>query len=280
MTTTAAERAVLMRRWERASEWPLMAAAMIFLAAYAVPILHPDLPWSLLDLCSSLSWITWGIFAVDILVRLVLADQRGRYLVRHWYDVLVLALPLLRPLRLLRLIPLLSVLNRRITIRLRGRVGIYVAGGASLLAFCAGLAVLDVERSSPDANISDFGDAIWWAVTTMTTVGYGDHYPVTPAGRLVAFGLMVGGIALLGTVTATLASWIVEAVAADKEQTEDLQVTVRRLEDKIDRLTAQERHLNPSSPLGPKTAATSTNQPQSLSGNAHPDHDHSHAFPS
>jgi len=99
----------------------------------------------------------------------------------------------------------LSVLNRRATMRLRGRVGIYVAGGASLLAFCAALAVLDAERSSPDANISDFGDAIWWAVTTMTAVGYGDHYPVTAAGRLVAFGLMIGGIALLGTVTATLA---------------------------------------------------------------------------
>ena len=254
MTATAVERAVLMRRWERASELPLMIAAVVFLAAYAVPILHPDLSSWLLDLFRSLSWITWGIFVVDILVRLFLADERVRYLVRHWYDVLVLALPLLRPLRLLRLIPLLSVLNRRATIRLRGRVGIYVAGGASLLAFCAALAVLDAERSSPDANISDFGDAIWWAVTTMTTVGYGDHYPVTAAGRLVAFGLMIGGIALLGTVTATLASWLVETVAAEKGQAEDLQVAIRRLEDKIDRLAAQEtREVN---------------------------HDHSHAFPS
>jgi voltage-gated potassium channel len=165
-----------------------------------------------------------------------------RYLGRHWYDLLVVVLPLLRPLRLLRLIPLLSVLNRRATMRLRGRVGIYVAGGASLLAFVAALAVLDVERSSPDANISDFGDAIWWAVTKMTTVGYGDHYPVTAAGRLVAFGLMIGGIALLGTVTATLASWLVETVAAEKEQAEDLQVTVRRLEEKIDQIAAEKRN--------------------------------------
>ena len=69
---------------------------------------------------------------------------------------------------------------------------------------------------------------------------------------MVAFGLMIGGIALLGTVTATLASWLVETVAAEKEQAEDLQVTVRRLEDKIDRLAAQETHdLSPNSPLRP-----------------------------
>src|SRR5512133_1830428 len=117
--------------------------------------------------------------------------------------------------------------------------GIYVAGGTSLPALCAALAVLDAERSSPDANISDFGDAIWWAVTTMTPVGYGDHYPVTAAGRLVAFGLMIGGIALLGTVTATLTSWLVETVAAEKEQAEDLHATVRRLEARIDQLAGE-----------------------------------------
>jgi voltage-gated potassium channel len=249
MTAEASERAALSRRWERATDWPLMVAAVIFLAAYAVPVLDPDLPSWLLDLSRWLSWITWGLFAVDLIVRLALADERLRYLVRHWYDVLVIVLPLLRPLRLLRLIPLLSVLNRRAQTRLRGRVAIYVAGGASLLAFCAALAVLDVERSSPDANITDFSDAIWWAVTTMTTVGYGDRYPVTGVGRMVAFALMLGGIALLGTVTATLASWLVESVEAEKEQTETLQATVRRLEAKIELLATEPEHdLDPTSP--------------------------------
>lgn len=77
--------------------------------------------------------------------------------------------------------------------------------GAVLLAFCGGPAVLDAERSHPAANITGFGDAAWWAATTMTTIGYGDRYPVTATGRLAAVALMVAGIAVLGVVTATLA---------------------------------------------------------------------------
>jgi hypothetical protein len=123
-------RAELRRRWEKATDWPLMVAAVVFLAAYALPVLDPDLPTWLLDFCRWLSWITWGIFIIDLVLRLALADERLRYLGRHWYDLLVIVLPLLRPLRLLRLIPLLSVLNRRGQTGLRGRVAIYVAGGA------------------------------------------------------------------------------------------------------------------------------------------------------
>jgi voltage-gated potassium channel len=259
MTAEASGRAALRRRWEKATNWPLMVAAVIFLAAYALPVLDPNLPTWLLDVCRWLSWITWGIFVVDLVVRLTLADKRLRYLGRHWYDLLVILLPLLRPLRLLRLIPLLSVLNRRAQTGLRGRVAIYVAGGASLLAFCAALAVLDVERSSPDANITDFGDAIWWAGSTMATVGYGDHYPVTGIGRLVGFGLMVGGIALLGTVTATLASWLVETVEAEKEQAGDLQATIQRLEAKVDLLATEPKHNpDPTSPPADSSPASSS----------------------
>ena len=250
MTAGAAERAARAQRWERATDWPLIAAGLIFLAAYAVPILRPDLPRGLIEVCGWLTLITWGIFIVDFVVRVLLADRRLRYVVRHWYDALVVILPLLRPLQLLRLIPLLMVINRRAQSRLRGRVVVYVVGGASLLAFCAALAVLDAERSNPNANIKDFGDATWWAVTTMTTVGYGDRYPVTGVGRLVAFGLMVGGIALLGTVTATLASWLVELVGAEREQADDLHALVRRLEAKVDQLAA-ERDPDPDAPTSP-----------------------------
>ena len=81
--------------------------------------------------------------------------------------------------------------------------------------FVAALAVLDFERNAREASITTFGDALWWAFVTITTVGYGDYSPVTVEGRLVAVGLMLGGIALIGLVTASLASWIVERVAAE-----------------------------------------------------------------
>jgi voltage-gated potassium channel len=84
----------------------------------------------------------------------------------------------------------------------------------------------------------------------MATVGFGDGYPVTGVGRLVGFGLMIGGIALVGTVVAMLASWLVESVQAEKEPAEDLQATVRRLEAKVDQLASEVRHdLDSTSPL-------------------------------
>lgn len=228
------------QRWERVSEWPLMAAAVAFLLAYAVPIIRPDISPEASRAFEVTAWVTWALFVLDYLARLRLADDRRRFFVRHLLDLLIIALPLLRPLRLLRLVSLLKVLNRQASSGLRGRVGLYVAGGSALLALCGTLAVLDAERSNPDANIVSFGDATWWAVTTMTTVGYGDRYPTTGIGRLAAAALMVGGIALLGVVTATFASWLIEQVAATtEEETSDLRAEVVALHAKLDQLLAQ-----------------------------------------
>ena len=85
--------------------------------------------------------------------------------------------------------------------------GGHLCGREQLLTlFLAALAVLDAERSADNANIVTFGDALWWATTTATTVGYGDLFPVTTEGRWVAVGLMVAGIALIVLVTAGLAA--------------------------------------------------------------------------
>lgn len=197
-----------------------MAAALLFLAAYAAPIIEPDLPSSSVRAAAWIVTGTWALFAVDYLVRLALATRRWRFVRRHPLDLAVVALPLLRPLRLLRLLTLLSFVNRRARSSLRGRVIAYVAGLTTLVLLLASLAVLDAERGREGANIAGFGDALWWSATTVTTVGYGDRFPVTGTGRLIAVALMLAGIALLGVVTAAFASWLIERVAevAEVEQ--------------------------------------------------------------
>jgi voltage-gated potassium channel len=123
----------------------------------------------------------------------------------------------LRPLLLLRVI---SVLERSLEHNLGGRLTAYVTAVTGLAVVVGSLAVLSAEGDEDGANITDFATAAWWAITTVTTVGYGDHYPVTTQGRLVAAVLMVCGIGLIGVVTASLASYIVDRVIEDEDSTE------------------------------------------------------------
>ena len=134
---------------------------------------------------------------------------------RRGIDLAVVALPVLRPLRLVRLIALIGVLHRGAGMALRGRITAYTAGGVTLLVLVSSLAVLDAERGAPGTPIHTYGEAVWWALATITTVGYGDLAPVTAVGRWAAVLLMIGGVALAGVVTATLASWIVSLVAEE-----------------------------------------------------------------
>lgn len=200
-------------------------AAVLFLIAYATPILRPDAidPWP--TICQVVIWGAWALFAVDYIVRLALSRRRPAFVRGNLFDLAVIALPLLRPLRLLRLVTLLSVLNRYAGGSLRGRVAIYVAGSTSLILLVGSLAVLDAERGTEGANITTFGEAFWWAATTVTTVGYGDLYPITGEGRFIAGGLMLAGIALLGIVTASLASWLLDKVREVEEHSREVTAT-------------------------------------------------------
>lgn len=203
-------------RWEQRSEIPLLLLALAFLVAYAWPILDPRLDQDLVTFLLVLTWTVWGAFAVDLVIRLALADQRLQYAARHWYDVLLVVVPMLRPLRLLRLLAFARILGRSATRNLAGRVTLYVIGSAIAAVGLGALAILDAERDAAGANITTFGDALWWAATTVMTVGYGDRYPVTTEGRFVAVTLMVVGIAVVGSVTAAVAAWFIGQVQRDQ----------------------------------------------------------------
>ena len=214
------------QRYRDLADWPLTMTALIFLAAYAWQVIGRIEGSGALWL-EAVMWATWGIFAVDYVINLWLAEDQSGWFVRNLHELLIVALPFFRPLRLLRLVTLLSVLHRTLGDTLRGRVVTYVAGSAAMLVFVGALAVLDVEQSAPDAKIVTFGDALWWAMTTITTVGYGDMFPVTPIGRMVAAALMMSGIAVLGVVTASIASWLVQRVEDTAEAVSDAEEPVR-----------------------------------------------------
>lgn len=190
-----------LQRWERCAEWPLAAAALLFLGLFSVQVLarpHGREAYVLWVI----SWIVWGLFIVDYVVRLYLASNRSHWFVRHLLDFGIVALPL--------------VLQKAIGNAFRGRIVVYTVSGVLLLIYTSSLAVFDKERFLPGATINSFGKALWWSITTVTTVGYGDVYPVTSTGRIIAVLLMIGGISLVGVVTAALASWIIERVSEEE----------------------------------------------------------------
>ena len=217
-----------LQRFERYAEWPLAVAALVFLALFSVQVLAPRPAHEAYEFWM-IDWGIWGLFMLDYVVRLYLAPHRWHWFIHHLLDFAIVTLPLLRPLRMLRLLVLIELVQRAIGDAFRGRIVVYTVSGVLLLIYTASLAVFDKERYLHGSTINSFGKALWWSITTVTTVGYGDVYPVTNTGRVIAVLLMIGGISLVGVVTAALASWIIQRVA--EEETVLQAATVAHIEE-------------------------------------------------
>jgi voltage-gated potassium channel len=150
-----------------------------------------------------IDYVVWALFVVEYTVKLYLAPRRWQFIRTHLVDLLVIAIPFLRPLRAARLLRLLRL----------ARVGVVLIGGlkrarailthrglhfvllaALLLVFAAAAVEQGFESGAKGSNIHGYADALWWAIVTVTTVGYGDRFPVTSGGRGVAVVLMLVGI--------------------------------------------------------------------------------------
>ena len=219
-----------LQRFEHRTEWPLAAVALLFLGLYSVQILLEPRGTTATAINDAMQAL-YFVFVAYYLARLYVADPRAKWFIRHLFDLAIVALPFLRPLRLLSLAVVVDVLQRAVGDTIRGRVIVYTVCGAVVMIYAASLAMLDVERHAPGAHITTFGDALWWSITTVTTVGYGDFTPVTVGGRVVAVALMIGG------VTATLASWIVQRVAEEDTANEAAtRAHIEELREEIQRL--------------------------------------------
>ncbi|MDX2646819.1 ion channel [Streptomyces sp. PA03-1a] len=200
-----------LREWERRGSVPLSIASLVFLVTYAVRVLVPDLPPEWSDLLLTVTVVTWGLFVLDYLVRVAVAPHRWSYVRRRWLDLVVVVLPLLRPLRLLQIYGRVQDLHKQPRFSLEARVMGYAGLSALLLGFAASLQVYADEHNAPGAQIRTYGQSVWWLCSTITTTGYGDLVPVTVRGRVIAVGVMFLGVVLIGAVVGSFSAWLTQS---------------------------------------------------------------------
>ena len=228
----------------------MLALAILMLPLLLIPEFF-DLSQAAEDGLLFGEWFIWTAFAMELAVKTYLSSNRRKYLVDHWYDVVIVVVPFLRPLRILRSMRVLRATRaaRLISygVRLLREARIMVTSHglhyavliATVLFFSLAGVALVFERDAADGNIRDYGSALWWGIATITTVGYGDYFPVTTEGRAISVFLMLLGISLFSLVTASIAAMFVQPGAEKQEAT--LEDVLARLEEMEARLLAVQR---------------------------------------
>jgi voltage-gated potassium channel len=224
-------------------EVPMTVLALLWLPVLVIPaIVHVSAATGhALDM---VDYLVWAVFVVEYLIRLYLAPSRWRFIRGHLIDLLVIAVPVFRPLRVLRLLRFartgltLAEVLRRARSLLTHR-GLHFVLLSVLAIILVGAALeFGFEDHARGANIHSYADALWWAIVTVTTVGYGDTYPVTAAGRGVAVVLMLTGIGLVGVLSATIASYFVGQQSG--QDMTDLHQRLDRIEAALAKLVPEE----------------------------------------
>jgi voltage-gated potassium channel len=188
----------------------LTVLALTFLFAFSYPAFTDSISDSTNQILGIIQWVCWVAFAIDLLFGLVTSENKVLYLKRHPLEIASVLLPFLRPLRLMRVISFGGLALQKIAVGRQFAITVKVAITTVFVAYIAAVQITITERAVEGSNIKNFADGFWWAITTVTTVGYGDRYPTTTEGRLLAVMLMFMGISLVGVITASVAAWFVK----------------------------------------------------------------------
>lgn len=161
------------------------------------------------------------IFFFDFIYNIITAENKLKYLKWGWLD-LISSIPMIdcfrmarlarifKLIKIIRLIKFSKLLYTYIQQHKTRNVIAFVCFIFILLIFTGSVGILIAEEGHAKANILLAEDAVWWSIVTITTIGYGDFYPVTTMGRIVSVFLMVGGISLFGIFTGSIASWFIK----------------------------------------------------------------------
>jgi len=225
--------------WEKKTEKVTLSLSLIFLVVLILPIAHP-ISVGTENILNSVNKVIWLLFAIDYIYKLVISSKRFAFVKSHIFELLIVIIPGFRALRLLRLFPVIGYFLKYTQKSLSGKLLQYVSLAAVLITFPAAVAMYQLEKNLDNSNIKSLGDALWWAATTATTVGYGDKFPVSAGGRLLSLLVMVVGISLVGVITASVASWFVKAdeTESDQVQIADLKKELQAIKDELRKLSS------------------------------------------
>jgi voltage-gated potassium channel len=214
----------LVDRIERITKYPMALLGVTWLAI-AIIILTTDAHGSASKSLVGTLFVVWAILLVEYLVRLVVTPDRRGYLKRRWVEPATVVVPPLQGWHLVGMEKMSIILHEgelRVEAILKHHSLFRVLIAAALTLFLGAWLVLLFEENAKGSNIHDYPDALWWAIVTVTTVGYGDRFPVSEGGRAVAVVLMLVGIGLIGVLTATVASVFI------KEHTDANQAEIKK----------------------------------------------------
>jgi voltage-gated potassium channel len=221
---------VRLKSYQTRTEKPLIALALVFVVVLMAQLFTSETS-SVFTVLEVLNWLIWSVFACDYAICVFLAEDKRNWVFKHPLELLIVIVPFLRPLRLLRVLPLVAQIFRKSRTNLSGRALRVATFGLVLFVVPATVVLYFIESQTKGSTVTSWGDALWWAITTSTTVGYGDIYPITAAGRILSSVVMLLGITFIGIFTAAIASWFVQD--SKEEKTSELALILDRL-DKIE----------------------------------------------
>lgn len=188
---------VALTRFVRVMEVPMAIIGVLYVIVYAVAVLNPN------PIVVVVDYVFWGIFAVDVLIRFLISDSIPKFLLQNWLEILAVVIPQFRAARAIR--PVIGLKRFASLVRSRSqRLAAYTVALLPLSVFVAAIAFMDVEGYPAER----FNDALWWAMVTVSTVGFGDVIPATDGGRLVGAALMVFGVGIFASAAAIIADWL------------------------------------------------------------------------
>jgi voltage-gated potassium channel len=244
-----AARADRFDRFARAVELPLALLALLIVPALVLES-QSQTP-EIREVATLVNWVVWLAFCAEYLVKISLTPARARFAKQHWFDLLIIVLSppflvpvpaqgarVLRAARLLRFVRGAAVAAMGLRMArdaLRHRRFHYVLLATAVIVTLGAICIYTAEHGT-NKSIATLDDALWWAIVTTTTVGYGDVSPVTGEGRIIAVVLMLLGIGFLGVLTATITSFFFDQERDARE--DELRQRLERIEAKLDQLTA------------------------------------------